>query len=56
MSDIEASDLQEPIKHQLGKLLIGTVAGFLATKLSAILYDAVLEYHANKKTAEDVTV
>jgi hypothetical protein len=38
-----------PLKHQLGKLLLGTVAGFAATKLTEKGYDAVLNCMNTKK-------
>lgn len=34
-----------PIKHQLGKLLIGVIAGFIATKMAEKSYDKYVAHH-----------
>jgi hypothetical protein len=44
---------EEPIVHQLGKLLLGTLVGFAATQLAKIAYDAVLERYRESKSEED---
>lgn len=38
-----------PLKHQLGKLLIATLAAFAATKLAEKSYDATLTAIQNHK-------
>lgn len=45
-------DESVPIVHQLGKLVVGTVVGFIATQLAGMAYDAIRE-RANSH--DDVT-
>lgn len=45
-------DESVPIVHQLGKLVVGTVVGFIATQLAGMAYDAIRE-RAN--SYDDVT-
>lgn len=50
---------EEAIKHQLAKTLLAAGAGFLATKLVPVIYDAVLnmaqERRNGQTTQETVT-
>ena len=48
---IKKSDSSLPIKHQLGKLILGTLAGFAASALAEKGYDIALECHRLRKTA-----
>lgn len=41
-----------PIKHRLGKLLVGTIAGFAATTLAEKGYDVGLKAWQNRKTVK----
>lgn len=44
-------DDTEPIRHQLGKLVLGVLAGFVATKVVELVYDAIVESR-NKESIE----
>lgn len=43
-----------PTKHEFARLILGTAAGYLATKAVAQVYDAVLA-HRTKQTTTDTT-
>jgi hypothetical protein len=38
-----------PLKHQFGKLLVATIAAFLATKLAEKSYDVALDKWTNRQ-------
>lgn len=46
---IEIVNTTLPLKHQVGKLVLGTLAGFAAGKLTEKAYDVVLDCIKNKK-------
>jgi hypothetical protein len=43
------SDSSLPMKHQISKLVLGTLAGFAAGKLTEKAYDAALACYKNRK-------
>lgn len=48
--EIVEMSTQVPFKHQLGKLLVATIAAFAATKMAEKGYDATLQAIHNRKT------
>jgi hypothetical protein len=47
---VKTPDSTEPeaVKHQLAKMIIGTAAGFITTKLVETAYDSLVEKRRNK--------
>jgi len=48
---VESINTSLPIKHQIAKLVIATIVGFAASKLSENGYDAALACYRSKKLA-----
>jgi hypothetical protein len=49
--EIEIEEVKSPVigtKHEFARLILGTAAGFLATKAVAQVYDQVLARRTNK--------
>lgn len=51
--ELQNVTVEEPLKHQVGKLALGTIAGFIAGKLAEKAYNATLEYYRTRKNTED---
>lgn len=45
------ADTPEDPKHQLAKMILGTAAGFVTTKLVENLYDSVVDRIRSRKTS-----
>jgi hypothetical protein len=47
----KVAEIALPLKHQFGKLIAGTIAGFAASKLAEKAYEAAYKALQNRKTA-----
>ena len=46
---IEMPEASEPMVHQIAKLLIGAIVGFIATRAVDKAYDATLDSYRSKR-------